>query len=215
MKIIGVGYRSWAISIYKDIQKNKKHKVLILKEKKINLTKINKFNPEFILFYGWSWMVPKSLIKKYKCIMLHPSKLPKFKGGSPLQNQIIRNIKKSHITLFRMNEKIDGGNIILSKKISLSGNINKIFARMTRIGFDLTKKMLNSKYKDKKQTKSNVKIYKRLLPKDSEITVNDLLTKNSNYLFNKIRMLGDPYPNAFIKLKDGKKLLIKEAKLKQ
>jgi methionyl-tRNA formyltransferase len=214
IKIVCIGYRSWAISIYSELKKNKNYKVLILKKKKIDLKKINKFNPEYILFYGWSWLVPKTLINAYKCIMLHPSKLPKFKGGSPLQNQIIRNIKKSHLTLFRMNEKIDSGNIIASKKISLLGNIQEIFDRMTKIGILLTKKMLEKKYKDKKQIKSNHKIYKRLLPKDSEITIKDLQNKNSNYLYNKIRMLSDPYPNVFIKLKDGKRLIIKEAKLK-
>ena len=214
IKIVCIGYRSWAISIYSELKKNKNYKVLIFKKKKIDLKKIDKFNPEYILFYGWSWLVPKTLINAYKCIMLHPSKLPKFKGGSPLQNQIIRNIKKSHLTLFRMNEKIDSGNIIASKKISLLGNIQEIFDRMTKIGILLTKKMLETKYKDKKQTKSIQKIYKRFLPKDSEITIKDLQNKNSNYLYNKIRMLSDPYPNAFIKLKDGKRLIIKEAKLK-
>ena len=49
--------------------------------------------------------------------MLHPSALPKFRGGSPIQNQIIRNIKNSKVTLFKMNEKIDAGPIILSKKV--------------------------------------------------------------------------------------------------
>ena len=48
--------------------------------------------------------------------MLHPSKLPLFAGGSPLQNQIIRNVKQSAVTLFIMNEKIDQGNIIAQKK---------------------------------------------------------------------------------------------------
>tara|TARA_B110000027_G_C16015658_1_gene254002 strand:- start:203 stop:844 length:642 start_codon:yes stop_codon:yes gene_type:complete len=213
MKIVCVGYRSWALSIYKDLKKNEKYKILILK-KKIDLKKIKKFNPEFILFYGWSWIVPKTLIDKYKCIMLHPSRLPNFKGGTPIQNQIIRGIKKSYVTLFRMNNKIDDGNIISNKKISLQGDMDEIFERMTKIGIYLTKKMLKSKYKDKKQPMTNYKIYKRLLPKNSEITINDLLTKNSNYLYNKIRMLGDPYPNAFIRLKNGKKLLIKKAKIR-
>ena len=146
--------------------------------------------------------------------MLHPSRLPNFKGGTPIQNQIIRGIKKSYVTLFRMNNKIDDGNIISNKKISLQGDMDEIFERMTKIGIYLTKKMLKSKYKDKKQPMTNYKIYKRLLPKNSEITINDLLTKNSNYLYNKIRMLGDPYPNAFIRLKNGKKLLIKKAKIR-
>ena len=45
-----------------------------------------------MLFYGWSWKVPSKITKKYKCIMLHPSKLPNFAGGNCL-NQIIRNVK--------------------------------------------------------------------------------------------------------------------------
>ena len=43
--------------------------------------------------------------------MLHPSPLPKFRGGSPIQNQIIRNKKKSMVTIFRINNILDGGDI--------------------------------------------------------------------------------------------------------
>jgi tRNA(Ile)-lysidine synthase TilS/MesJ len=37
--------------------------------------------------------------------------------------------------------------------------------------------------------------------------------KDSTYLYNKIRMLEYPYPNAYIKTIDGKKILIKLAEL--
>ena len=47
----------------------------------------------------------------------------------------------------------------------------------------------------------------------SEITVEEISTKSGEYLYNKIRMLQDPYPNAFIKTSDGKKLKIKLAEL--
>ena len=114
MKLIGIGYRKWAIEIYKNISKKKKIK--IFQTKKIPIKKINKINPDYIFFYGWSWKVSNT-IQKYKCIMLHPSKLPKFAGGSPIQNQIIRNVNNSAITIFRMNNIIDGGNIIFKKNL--------------------------------------------------------------------------------------------------
>ena len=44
--------------------------------------------------------------------MLHPSPLPKYRGGSPIQNQIIRGVVDSMVTIFVMNDKIDAGDII-------------------------------------------------------------------------------------------------------
>ena len=35
IKIVCIGYRSWAISIYSELKKNKNYKVLILKKKKL------------------------------------------------------------------------------------------------------------------------------------------------------------------------------------
>ena len=109
MKIYCVGYRSWALQIYENLKKTTKHKFKLLKKKKISLKEISTFNPDYILFYGWSNKIPINIINKYFCVMLHPSPLPKFRGGKPLQNQIIRNIKSSKITLFKMEKKLDAG----------------------------------------------------------------------------------------------------------
>ena len=211
MKVIGIGYRNWSINIYKRL-KNKKIDIKIIKTKRIDLALINSLNPEYILFYGWSWKVPAKIINRYKCIMLHPSKLPNFAGGSPIQNQIIRNVKKSAVTLFRMNESIDEGNIINQSNMSLRGTLNDIFDRIVTKGTLLTLKMFK-KYNEKK---NNVrKVYKRLNQSESEITLKELRTKSGLFLINKIRMLQDPYPNPYIRTKDNKKLIIKKAILKK
>ena len=211
MKVIGIGYRDWSINIYKRL-KNKKIDIKIIKTKRIDLALINSLNPEYILFYGWSWKVPARITNRYKCIMLHPSKLPNFAGGSPIQNQIIRNVKKSAVTLFRMNESIDGGNIINQSNMSLRGTLNDIFDRIVTKGTLLTLKMFK-KYNEKK---NNVrKVYKRLNQSKSEITLKELRTKSGLFLINKIRMLQDPYPNPYIRTKDNKKLIIKKAILKK
>ena len=57
--------------------------------KKINKKIIKKINPKIIFFIYWSKIVKEEIFDKYTCIQLHSSDLPKFKGGSPIQNQII------------------------------------------------------------------------------------------------------------------------------
>lgn len=214
MKIYCVGYRSWALNIYKILKKKTNHKFKIHnKRKKISVKEIKKFGPDYILFYGWSNKVPFFLTKNFFCVMLHPSPLPKFRGGSPIQNQIIRNIKTSKVTLFKMNDKMDAGPILLKKKLSLEGHIQEIFERLTKIGVDLTLKVFKKKYKLKNQNEKMATYYRRRTPLESELTLKEIKNKNSNYLYNKIRMLGDPYPNAYIKAKDGKKIKIKYTQL--
>ena len=66
----------------------------------------------------------------------------------------------------------------------------------------------SKKIKVRKQNHKLATYFKRRNPKQSEITLKEIKNKPSYYIINKIRMLEDPYPNAFIKLKD-KKLIIK------
>ena len=209
MKILAIGYRDWSIKIYKNLAK-KKIRIKILK-KEVSFKVIKRYKPDFILYYGWSKKISKNIVERYKCIMLHPSRLPKYAGGSPIQNQIIRNVRQSAVTLFRMNEKIDRGNIISQKKISLSGNLNDIFKRIISAGTLLSLKLFKSNYKEKKMKVT--KVYLRRKPSESEITFKEIKSKSANYLYNKIRMLQDPYPNAYIRTSDGKKLYLIQAKI--
>lgn len=216
MKVLCVGYRSWALKIYHNLKKTSKHDFMIIdKKEKLSTKKIYNFKPNLILFYGWSWKIDEEIIDNFNCIMLHPSALPKYRGGSPIQNQIIRGVLSSKVTIFLMNKKIDSGDIIASEYLSLKGSLKEIFLRMSEIGERLTKKfVLKKSLKLKSQDDSKASYFKRLKPEDSEITINDLKNQNAKYLHNKIRMLDDPYPNAFIKTSDGKKLILKKVEIK-
>ena len=210
MKILCVGYRDWAIKIYKNLAKFKKHKIYFYFKKSHLNKKIFKLKPDMILFYGWSWMIKKNIYNKFNCFMLHPSPLPKYRGGSPLQNQIINGEKKSAVTIFKINEILDGGDIYFQKKLSLSGSLDEIFNRIISLGTEGSLKILNKKnIKIKKQNHRKATIYRRRKPEESEITLKEIKNKSAEYIHNKIRMLDDPYPNAFIKLKN-KKIYIKK-----
>ena len=214
MRIACVGYRDWALNIYNEIEKNTNHTVIIFNGKEeYSPQEIKIFAPDIILFYGWSWTVDEEIVESYNCVMMHPSALPKFRGGSPIQNQIIRGVKSSKLTLFLMNKKMDAGDILEQAPLDLSGSISEIFKRIELEGLKLTLKILENGLIPIAQDESKATFFKRRAPEESEITIDELLQADSSYLYNKVRMLGDPYPNAFIRTSDGKKLLIKHVEI--
>jgi methionyl-tRNA formyltransferase len=216
MKIACITHRKWAIDIYEKIVKTYKgkHDFLVLKNKDdFSSEKLKKFNPDLILWYGWSWIVEKDFVRNYESIMLHPSPLPKYRGGSPIQNQIINGEKSSAVTLFKMNEGIDKGDIYQQLSMSLEGTLEEIFNRMIVLGYSATCNIIDNNYKSYSQDDSKSSFFNRRTENQSEITLDELKNKPAEYLYNKIRMLADPYPNSFIKTVDGKKLVIKIAEI--
>ena len=201
MKIVCIGYRRWALKIYKKIVKNYTHEILIVdKKSKFNVEDIIEFKPDLILFYGWSWKISSKLIENYKCIMLHPSPLPKYRGGSPIQNQIINGETTSKVTLFIMDDGMDTGDIIAQEDISFEGSLKDIFKRIVKIGYSLTKSILDNQIVPIAQNNNDATTFKRRHPKESEISIQET-TKNDSleYIYNKIRMLdGENYPKSYI-----------------
>ena len=183
--------------------KNKNIKALShLMKHKINLSEIKKIKPKRIFFIHWSKIIDKKIFLNYECIQFHCSKLPKFKGGSPIQNQIIRGVNKTKLSAFRVNEKLDSGDICLSKNLSLSGNAHDILKRIEHIALkEIKNSLLKPKLNYKKQIGKSL-FYKR---RSSELSKVPLSIKNINKIYDFIRMLdAEGYPKSFLKLKNFK-----------
>ncbi|MDP3766149.1 MAG: formyltransferase family protein [Nanoarchaeota archaeon] len=242
MNIIYCGYRKWAFDILKKIsnssnkwkislvvttkEKETDYKINDVETTEINPNKIgdktilDKFKskkPSYILFYGWSWFVPKSVLEIAPCICLHPSPLPKYRGGSPLQHQIINGEKKSAVTLFFMTERLDDGDILSQESFLLNGDLNDILIRIADIGAESTIKVLDRLQKGEKfakpQDNTAATLYKRRTPEQSEIKLEDFKTKTAQQLHDFVRALQDPYPNAFVVCKNGTRLYILKTKV--
>ena len=207
MNYLFCAHRRWALELYTKLNKKYKNMILLDNPKKLKLNYIKKINPKLIFFPDWSWIIPNEIVQKYQCICFHESNLPKFRGGSPIQNQIIRGIKNTKTSSFIMNEKLDAGDILLQKDLSLEGSLDDIFSRMISNDYFLINKIINGKFKKQKQT-GKITTYKRRKPKESELISLDFSKK---YLYDFIRMLADPYPNAFIKI-GKKKIIFKDIK---
>lgn len=220
--ILLCGYRDWFIKIHSDLinddELNKNFNFLTCKDTDELNKIINEQKIDYIFFLGWSWIIKNDILDKYTCICLHPSKLPLYRGGSPIQHQIINGEKTSAVTFFIMDEKIDHGPIVWTKEFSLEGSLNDIFNRIANIGSVGMNEILNfinsnNRLEAKEQNHSESTYFKRRTPNQSEIKIEDLQNQTAEQLYNKIRALQDPYPNAYILCKDGTKLYIQQANI--
>jgi len=210
MNYVFCAYRDYSLEIFKKIKTKYKNFVLITDPKLLTFKKIKKIDPKYIFFPDWSWIVPNEIINNYDCICFHESNLPKFRGGSPIQNQIIRGIKKTKTTAFLMTEHLDQGDILLQRNLSLEGTLNDIFSQMIKNDYEMIVKILQGKFKKRKQS-GRPTYFKRRKPEDSELKN---LNHSKKFIYNFIRMLSDPYPNAFLKVGD-KKMVFKAASFDQ
>ena len=169
---------------------------------KIVLKEIKKINPQRIFFIHWSTLIPKDLYLNYECIQFHCANLPKFRGGSPVQNQILKGLKKTKLCAFKVEKKLDSGDLCLKKDLNLNGSAEDIFKRIENIAFKEIKTSLIKKNLKFKKQNGKSSFFKRRNPYQSKIPNNiNKITKIYDY----IRMLdAKKYPRAFLNLKNFK-----------
>lgn len=71
------------------------------------------------------------------CVLgVHPSLLPRYRGAAPINWAIIKGERQTGVTIFKVNEEVDGGEIILSRKISIadSDNVVSLTAKLAKEG---------------------------------------------------------------------------------
>ena len=211
MKIILIGYRDWALNAFSHF---KDLKIVKSNEDLSNFLSTVDSNEDLcLIFTGWSEIIKLEIINKFICICLHPSDLPKFRGGSPIQNQKINGIKKTKLTAFRMNNKIDQGAIIFKTEINLDGHMKDIFLSLENATIRIIRKIIESPNKSfltgVSQDESKATFFKRRKPHESEIKLSELASLPAEKLYQKICSLEDPYPNAFIRTIDNRKIVLK------
>ena len=95
------------------LSKNKIREIKDVNENSF-LREIQSLNPSLFVVAGFSQIFKKNLldIPLYGVLNLHAGPLPKYRGGSPLNWQQINGEKKIGISIIKMDEGIDSGNII-------------------------------------------------------------------------------------------------------
>ena len=189
--------KKWHENEFKKIKKKLRGEwYFIGNYEELTLENILKINPTYIFFPHWSKKVPENIFNKFECVCFHETDLPYGRGGSPIQNLILRNQKKTIITALKMTDKIDAGPIYLKKQLKLNGSAQQIYERASKKVYKMISIIVKKKIMPIAQ-KGNVVRFNRRKPKQSILSKK---TKSLSELYNHIRMLdAKSYPTAFIK----------------
>ena len=196
-KYIIATIKDWNINQYnRSRYKKNKNWFLVTDTKKLTIGYVKSIKPKYIFFPHWSKKVNSKIINNYECVCFHETDVPYGRGGSPIQNLIIRNHKKTIITALKMTDKIDAGPIYLKKQLKLNGNAQQIYERASKKVYKMISIIVKNKIMPVAQKGKIVK-FKRRKPKQSVLLKK---TKSLSELYNHIRMLdAKTYPTAFIK----------------
>lgn len=157
--------------------------------------KIQSINPKYLFFLHWSKMVSKEITSDYECICFHMTDLPYGRGGSPLQNLIIRGHENTCVTALRMTEEVDAGPIYLKKVIGLNGTATEIFKRAGAAVASMIKVLIENDIVPAQQSGPPT-FFVRRTPQQSDLTTAGSQLKS---LYDHIRMLdSDDYPRAYL-----------------
>lgn len=80
------------------------------------------WKPEVILVVAFGQILSKEILElpKYGCINVHASLLPEYRGAAPIQWAVIDGKEKTGITIMRMDEGVDTGDMICSEEIVIA-----------------------------------------------------------------------------------------------
>ena len=93
----------------------------------IIIKKIQMEAPHFFVVFDFGQIIPKELlsIPKIAPLNVHPSLLPKYRGAAPIIRAMMNGESYTGISVIKMNDKIDAGDIVLQEKIDIPFDITR------------------------------------------------------------------------------------------
>ena len=87
-------------------------------------TQLALLNPDVMVVAAYGQILPKALLEipKLGCLNIHASLLPRWRGAAPIERAILEGDKETGISIMKMNEGLDTGDILLEKKCTISNH---------------------------------------------------------------------------------------------
>jgi methionyl-tRNA formyltransferase len=105
------------------------------------LDELYKLKPEMIVVVAYGKILPPQILElpPHRCINVHASLLPKYRGAAPIQWAIIKGEKKTGITTMLMDQGMDTGDILLQEETEVydDDNSETLGKRLADIGGSL------------------------------------------------------------------------------
>lgn len=96
---------------------------------------------DLVVTAAYGQFLPETLLNhpKYRCVNVHASLLPKYRGGAPIQYALMNGDAKTGVTIMYMAKKMDAGDIISQRELIIedSDNVETLFAKLSVVGTEL------------------------------------------------------------------------------
>ncbi|MBP3387774.1 MAG: methionyl-tRNA formyltransferase [Clostridia bacterium] len=175
---------------------------------------LRSFEADIIVVAAYGKKLPVSILEmpKYKCINIHASLLPKYRGAAPINRAIMNGDKTGGVTIMNMAEGMDTGDIVLQRSFDISTmTAGEYHDRLSEVGSDA---VLEAMELIESGRACPVKQNDDEATHAAKITKEECLVEfdmNATAAYNKIRGLS-PVPCAYIVL-NGKRIKIVECEL--
>jgi methionyl-tRNA formyltransferase len=97
--------------------------------------------PDLVVVAAFGQILPGEIIygPREGCINIHPSLLPKYRGAAPIHRALIRGEETTGVTIMRMDEGVDSGDILLQQEtlIGPEETFGELYDRLANMGADL------------------------------------------------------------------------------
>lgn len=89
---------------------------------------LKKFNADLFVVVSFGQILSKAVLDlpKLYCLNIHASLLPKYRGAAPINWAIANGEKETGVTIMRMNEKMDEGDVAIKGTLPIAGQDDAI-----------------------------------------------------------------------------------------
>ena len=176
-----------------------------------NIDLLREIAPDVIVAVAFGQILPREIVElpPYGCINVHGSLLPKYRGAAPVQWAVIDGEKESGVTIMRMDEGLDTGDMLLKSVCELAPDETggSLFDRLKEEGARALIKALKGleegSITPEKQPAESPTPYARMLTKEMGLID---WSQSALSIERLVRGL-DPWPSAWTYL-NGKQLKI-------
>lgn len=201
---------SYSHKLHKDVYSDVKnwaieHNIEVFQPEKIktDYDKILNTPCDIIVTAAYGQIVGEEVLNypKYRCINVHGSILPKYRGGAPIQRAIMNGDKETGVTIMYMEKGMDSGDILRIEKIPIldSDNQETIFDKLSELGGSIINEVIddlvNGKINPIKQNEALVTYAPTIKKEEERIDFNN----KAEDIHNLIRGL-NPNPGCFFML---------------
>ncbi len=189
------------------------HSIPLLKISNINepevVSSLKRYEIDWLFIIGWSQIARKEVLDAPTkgCIGMHPTLLPTGRGRAAISWAIIKGLTKTGVTMFKLDEGVDTGDIIGQEEIELDNNTTatELYKKVIDAHMKLMVRYWNDIMNDTvvftKQDEAKATVWPERKPEDGEIHASMTMEEAERL----VRAVTHPYPGAFYK--DGDKCI--------